>query len=301
MQKIRSFFQDRKYLEVETPLISAYPAIDLHLDNIEVINPLNKDRNHYLVTSPEYHMKRLLSAGSGSIFQIGKAFRKDESGDRHNPEFTLIEWYNTSYKLDDLIREVDQLLQLALSTRKAKVISYQDAFIEHLSLNPFELEYSEFKKFCEYHNHIFPESLNQNSSKDDLLHYLMGMFLEPKLGLEEPEFIKDYPASQACLARKNSDGKTAGRFEGYYHGMELCNGYYELADAEEQLMRFHDENRMRKQIGKTELEIDHNFLEALKGPFPECCGVALGFDRLFMLSQGIQKLDNAVSFSWNRS
>ncbi|MCG8337624.1 MAG: elongation factor P--(R)-beta-lysine ligase [Proteobacteria bacterium] len=302
IKQIRAFFEKRNVLEVETPSISRFPAVDLHLDSFSVKAAFDS-RTSYLITSPEYHMKRLLAAGSGSIFQICKAFRSDESGSRHNPEFTILEWYRKGWDHWQLMKEIDCLLQQILKTSPATYLSYKDAFKNHLDIDPLAFSMKDFETVCSRKKSAPPaDLLRPNADRDEQLNYLMGTFIEPELGKESPLFLHDYPASQANLAKLYED-KTgyAMRFEVYYRGTELGNGFCELTDPETQQQRFEEENRARLAMGKEELAIDHNFLDALKAGMPECAGVAMGVDRMLMLALGIENLDGIVAFSWPRA
>ena len=299
---VRAFFEKRDVLEVETPAISEFPTLDLHLESIKVKTGLITQPTAYLITSPEYHMKRLLSAGSGSIFQVCKAFRADEAGFLHNPEFTLIEWYRVGWDHWRLMSEIEELLDILLQTGKAERISYPDIFKTVLDCDTKNLCLEQFHRICGNHENKPPVDLcREDIARDEWLNYLMGMFIEPKLGSERPVFIYDYPASQANLAKIYDDNPEAStRFELFYKGIELGNGFQELTDAEIQKKRFVNENRLRKETGKKELPIDYRLISALQSGMPDCAGIALGFDRVLMLALNEKKLDNVTAFSWNR-
>ncbi|MGK0289354.1 MAG: lysyl-tRNA synthetase class 2 [bacterium] len=301
-KKVRLFFEERSLLEVETPTISQFPALDLHIDPFK--SSFSTTNNPcYLITSPEYHMKRLLSAGSGSIFQICKAFRNGESGSKHNPEFTIIEWYRIGWNHHQLMDEVNDLLQTLLKTQEAKKTTYEEAFQSHLQIDPFTVTQDQFLSYCRSINHTPPNDFQkQVVSRDELLNYLMGIFIEPELGKSQPEFIYNYPSSQANLAQINiDDPRTSARFEVYYHGYELCNGFYELSDPREQERRFKQENQLRAKEGKEVFPIDSFFLDALEHGMPSCAGVAVGFDRILMLALGKKSIDEVISFAWEKA
>jgi elongation factor P--(R)-beta-lysine ligase len=302
LQKVRSFFDKQGVLEVDTPAISRFPAIDLHLDPLTV-NEVSAGPVRYLITSPEYHMKRLLCAGSGSIFQICKAFRQDESGQRHNPEFTMIEWYRAGWDHWQLMDEVDALMQVLLGCAPADRISYCDMFQQQAGVDPFSLTTGSFLNCCEKHALSPPGYLTgAGVSNDDRLNFLMGALIEPSLGAERPVFLHSYPASQASLARINLENPLVSeRFEVFYKGMELGNGFHELADAMEQASRFENENRLREKIGKLPFAVDDAFLAALNHGLPDCAGIAMGFDRLVMLALGLDDIEDVIPFSWDRS
>jgi elongation factor P--(R)-beta-lysine ligase len=299
---IREFFKKRSVMEVETPSLSNFPTLDLHLDSFSIkdnqgINTL------YLITSPEYHMKRLLAAESGSIYQICKAFRNEEAGQFHNPEFTIIEWYRVGWDHWQLMEETETLLDKLLHCGTATRMSYQEVFEQNLKIDPFSLSTKKFIEQCQKHQAKPPSDLlEQNVNVDEQLNFLMGSFIEPHLGLDRPTFITDYPATQASLARIHPNKKyLAQRFELYYKGLELGNGFHELADAEEQGKRFIAENQRRKQLGKSELPIDTRLLKALEHGLPDCAGIALGFDRILMLAAGKSRMEEVLSFVWDRS
>ena len=248
-------------------------------------------------------MKRLLASGSGSIYQICKAFRNEEAGQLHNPEFTIVEWYRVGWDHWQLMEEVEALLDKLLQCGTADRLSYQEVFEKYLKINPYSLCLKEFDDQCHKHQ-VKPPSdlLQQNVNVDERLNFLMGSFIEPHLGHERPIFITDYPATQASLARIHAQKKhLSQRFELYYRGIEIGNGFHELADVEEQEKRFVAENQRRKQIGKAELPIDQRFLKALEHGLPDSAGIAIGFDRILMLAAGKTRMDEVISFAWSRS
>ena len=301
LDKIRAFFRERGVLEVETPALSMYPSVDIHIESISTVAH-SRQNSRYLITSPEYHMKRLLAAGSGSIFQICKAFRDDETGQWHNPEFTIIEWYRVGWDQWQLMDEIDQLLGSLLGCGPADRKRYGEVFGSCLGIDPFAITHDAFIAACTRAGCPPPRHLlDSSSSKDDWLDYLMGSHIESRLGEKAPVFIYNYPASQACLAKINPDNPdTAMRFEIFYQGRELGNGFQELTCAEQQKQRFDTVNRIRKKQGQEELEQDFRLLDALNAGLPECSGVAMGFDRLLMLVTGKRHMEDVVSFAWDR-
>jgi len=302
LQRIRDFFNERGLLEVETPSLSKFPTVDLHLESFQ-ISQANGADSRYLITSPEYHMKRLLAADLGSIYQICKAFRLEEAGHQHNPEFTIVEWYRVGWDHWQLMTEVEALLDGILKCGKADRMSYQEVFLTHLNVDPLAITLKDFHQLCTSRNVAPPRDLTtENVHADEWLGFLMANCIEPNLGLERPIFIYDYPASQANLARIHPENpQLAERFELYYRGFELGNGFHELSDAKEQKQRFIAENQRRKQLTKTTLPIDHRFLNALEHGLPDCSGIALGFDRIVLLAAGKKSLDEIIGFSWDRS
>ncbi|WP_019617117.1 elongation factor P--(R)-beta-lysine ligase [Psychromonas ossibalaenae] len=308
IQNIRSFFVSRGLLEVETPSLSQAGVTDVHLFCFQTmfigppISPAKADSSGvplYLQTSPEFHMKRLLSAGCGSIFQISKAFRNEESGRFHNPEFTMLEWYQVGFDHHLLMDEMDQLLQMVLSCEPARRCTYQEAFIEVLAVDPLHSTVEELKQAGASLN--LGEVLNGEIERDTILQLLFCVAVEPVIAQEKPCFVYNFPASQAALARiSQADPRVAERFEVYYKGIELANGFHELSDAEEQLKRFQEDNRLRKRKGLAKMPIDQNFIDSL--PFlPDCAGVALGIDRLIMLAAGQEHIDDVLSFAVERA
>lgn len=288
---LRDFFYQRHITEVETPLLCAAGTTDAYLDSITAtIN----NQTRYLQTSPEYAMKRLLAAGIGDCYQICKAFRCDESGRYHNPEFTMLEWYRLNFNHHQLMNDMDELLQLILKCPPAQRISYQQLFMDHLNIDPHFASIEELKEIAP----DLCEALNATTdTKDDYLMLLLSHLIEPKIGFDRPCFIYDFPASQAALA-KIHDG-VGERFEVYVNGIELANGFHELQNSDEQRRRFLSDNEKRKQLGKLEVPIDQRLLEALQHGLPACAGVALGIDRLIMLALQQQNLNDVLSFDIN--
>lgn len=294
IQKIRSFFLGRNVWEVETPLVCHATISDLHIDSIPAtICNKGKEQVFYLQTSPEFAMKRLLAAGSGDIFQITKAFRQEEAGRWHNHEFTILEWYRLDFDHHQLMDEMDELLFVLLSSKKATRFSYVKLFEHYLSINPLTVGLDELKA-CALSANL---DVQGDLSRDDWLQLLMSQLIEPKLGFDAPVFVYDFPASQAALARLNADNPAvASRFEVYVCGTELANGFHELSDAKEQKQRFIADLNARKAMGKHVPPLDDYFLEALEFGLPDCSGVALGVDRLMMLALGKKYLSDVIGF-----
>lgn len=286
---IREFFHKKGVLEVDTPLLCQHGVTDVFVNNIEV-----GDRQ--LQTSPEYAMKRLLAAGSGSIYQITKAFRDDPCSKRHQPEFTLLEWYRVGFTLEDLMQETDELLQQVLRCPPAQLISYQALFNDTLGFNPHEINQADLLLFVQQHLDV-PSA--KELSKTTLLELCFSHCIEPTLGKEQPIFLHSFPLEQAALAKiKNG---VAQRFEVYYQGLELANAFEELLDAEEQLARFQQDNVKRRQLGLPEKSIDPYLMAALQAGLPDCAGIALGLDRLLMLQLGLTDIRETIGFSWENS
>ena len=297
LAEIRRFFTDRGLLEVETPVLSEFGVTDVHLATFstEFISPFGEQsKTLWLSTSPEYHRKRLLAAGSGPIFQIGKVFRNEEAGNRHNPEFTMLEWYRPHFDMYRLINEVDDLLQQILECPPAESMSYQFAFQQYVGLDPLSADLSELVEKAEKHQLMGAE----NESRDTLLQFLFSTVVEPQIGQEAPVVVYHFPASQAALAQISSeDLRVAERFEFYYKGLELANGFHELSDAREQLRRFQQDNLQREKMGLPVRVIDTRLLAALQAGIPNCSGVALGVDRVLMIAMGTESIKEVISFA----
>lgn len=302
LAKIRAFFAERQVLEVETPLLSQATVPDPALQSISasVRDPRTScDRTYYLQTSPEYAMKRLLAAGSGSIYQLGKAFRQEEWGRLHNPEFTLLEWYRLDFDHHALMNEVDELLQTLLQTPSAERYSYGEAFEDILGINPHEADEKALEDCAKRQEGI---QIDGQLNRDGWLHLLMSHCLEPKLGEVRPVFIYDFPASQASLARiRPGKPPLASRFEVYYRGMELGNGFHELQSAAEQRARFLRDLENRREQGLPAVPLDERLLAALDQGLPDCAGIAIGVDRLVMQALGCQRIEEVLSFSFTSS
>lgn len=299
--EIRRFFTDRGLLEVETPVLSEFGVTDLHLSTFstEFIAPLNEQsKTLWLSTSPEYHMKRLLAAGSGPIFQISKVFRNEEAGNRHNPEFTMLEWYRPHFDMYRLINEVDDLLQQILDCKPAESMSYQFVFQEYVGLDPLSASRKELVEAAHQHHFMAEE----DEDRDTLLQFLFSAVVEPKIGQDAPVAIYHFPSSQAALAQLSpEDQRVAERFEFYYKGLELANGFHELTDAGEQRRRFEQDNRQREKMGLPERAIDERLLSALQAGIPNTSGVALGVDRLIMIALNTLSIKDVLSFSIDNS
>ncbi|QSP94588.1 EF-P lysine aminoacylase GenX [Marinobacter salinisoli] len=297
---VRGFFAQRQVMEVETPVLGRHGVTDLNLDGVYADVSAAGISGGWLQTSPEYHMKRLLAAGSGSIFQISKVFRDGERGSRHNPEFSMLEWYRVGFDDAALMSEVSDLVCGWLGCARPRIVAYRDALITCAHIDPFESSDRELRRSCE--QWLEPEQL-AGMGRDACLDLLMSFAVEPHLGRDVPEFIVGYPASQAALARVSTqDGhRVAHRFELYIDGLELCNGYWELVDASEQRHRFEHDNQLRRLAGKPERAIDEAFLQSVEAGLPECAGVALGLDRLLMLKLGTRDISDVLAFPFERA
>lgn len=299
--EIRRFFTERGLLEVETPVLSEFGVTDVHLSTFstEFIAPFcEQSKTLWLATSPEYHMKRLLAAGSGAIFQICHVFRNEEAGNRHNPEFTMLEWYRPHFDMYRLINEVDDLLQQILDCEPAESLSYQFVFQQYVGLDPLSAGKDELIAKAQELQFINAE----NESRDTLLQFLFSTLVEPEIGKERPVAVYHFPATQAALAQISpEDHRVAERFEFYYKGLELANGFNELTDVKEQLHRFEQDNRQREKMGLPMREIDRRLLGALQAGMPNCAGVALGLDRLIMVALDAERIEEVLTFSVNNA
>lgn len=301
---LREFFARRGVMEVETPLAGVAFGTDPHIE------PLRTDftgpgfasgQSLFLQSSPEFFMKRLLADGSGPIYQVCKAFRNGEAGKLHNPEFSLLEWYRPDFGVAELIAEVAQLVRSVLQQPSLPVstYAYAELFREYLDVDIFEQDAEGLRAVAVSHSLLGADGLQLD--RDGWLDLMMSGLVERKLGREELCFVTDYPASQASLARLNRhDPRTAARFELYYQGVELANGFEELADPDEQAARFEHENCARRGNGQAPMPVDEGLLGALHAGLPACAGVALGLDRLLMCKLGLKDIDQVISFSLGR-
>jgi len=303
LQKIRQFFAGRDVVEVETPALSQGTVTDVYLDAISckydflAYSPAGHSTELFLQTSPEFHMKRLLASGYGCIYSIAKAFRHEEAGQYHNPEFTMLEWYRIGFDQFDLMSEVAELLQVVLGCNKPLFISYQDIFLKAVSVDPLAVTFDELVEVLSKHGKS-AGWLIEMSDEDLLLQHIFTEIIEPTIGINEPQFIYDFPIAQASLAKRSSDDpRVAQRFECYFNGIELVNGFNELTDANEQVERFKQDNTKRLAQGLKERPIDKRFVDALKHGLPQCSGVALGIDRLVMLALDSKDISEVLSFS----
>lgn len=289
---IRKFFSELGYLEVETPIMAEYGVTDVYLENISA---RFQDKDYFLQTSPEYHMKRLLAAGSGPIFQIFRAFRDDELGRLHNPEFTLLEWYKLDADQHALITEVDSFLQKVIACKPAVKLTYQQVFINACEIDPLATNISELQDCLRKYNLENVLSVDE-SDLDQYLFLLMSHVVEPYLAeFAEPVVVYNFPESQAALAKVVNG--LAERFEVYLRGVELANGFAELTNFSTQHARFIQDNATRVARGLSPRKIDKRFIESLEHGLPECSGVALGIDRLLAIYLQQNSIEKVQAFS----
>lgn len=295
---VRAFFAARGVLEVETPLLGAATATDVHIASLRTrCDGAGGGHHLYLQTSPESAMKRLLAAGSGPIFQICKAFRDGEQGRAHNPEFTLLEWYRPGFDHHALMDEVEALLAAVAGTGAAVRLTYRDAMRRHAGVDPFGADVGALAGRARELGLAPPSGLD----RDGLLDLLIARAVQPRLG-EGLSVIHDYPSSQAALARVRDDAPpVAERFEFFLDGVELANGYNELRDPVEQRRRMEADMGERERRGLAPVPVDERLLGALSEGLPECAGVALGLDRLLMRMVGAQHIGEVLAFPLDRA
>ncbi|MDF1684972.1 MAG: elongation factor P--(R)-beta-lysine ligase [Legionellaceae bacterium] len=296
MARIRAFFSERDYFEVETPVMGAHGVTDVYLENIQAHC---SGKTYALQTSPEYHMKRLLAAGSGPIFQLARAFRDDEHGRWHNPEFTMLEWYRPGFNHHELLAEVGDFLQVILACEPLVVMSYQEAFMHACQLDPFDTSQAELNLRLQRFD-LAGVLSDDETDVDQYLFLLMSHVVEPYLAkYSGPVGLVDFPESQAALACVNNG--VAERFEVYYRGVELANGFHELTDASIQAARFEKDLQTRRARGLSMPEPDVYLLDALKHGLPASSGVALGVDRLIALALGHSSIQESLAFDISRA
>ena len=295
---VRQFFAERGVLEVETPILSAAGNTDPNIESFTAAFSGHVDagaRERWLRTSPEYPLKRLLAAGVGDCYELGRVFRNGEAGGRHNPEFTMLEWYRVGWDHRHLMEETIALVEaaLALVGRRAEVVveSYRQLFLDELGLDPIHAPIDELRvPLAEYG--IGPDGLG----RDDWLDLLITHKLQPAFPRDRITVVHDYPASQCALAKiRPGDPPMAERFELFLGRYELANGYHELNDGAEQRRRFERDNAMRRERGLREVPMDEHLLAVLDA-MPDCAGVALGMERLLMCLAGTDAIADVLAF-----
>ncbi len=298
LRAAREYFTATRALEVETPTLSVAAVTDVHLASIE---STASHQRRFLQTSPEYAMKRLLAAGCGDIWQICRAYRDAESGRWHNPEFTLVEWYRVGIDHHALMADVERLVATLLPPSRhfdrAERLSYRDAVQLHAGVDALDDPTAVLIARLQSAGVDVPASLQ--ADRDGCLDLIMSTLVGPQLGHDRLTFIYDYPASQAALAQIR--GRVASRFEAYLDGIELANGFHELANVAEQRRRFEQDLVERDRRGLPAVPIDKAFLAALNAGIPDCSGVALGFDRLVMCAIQAQHIDEVLAFPFDRA
>lgn len=305
LSKVRAFFATRGFLEVETPILSADIVVDRHLDPFDTVlksEPASAEgRRLWLQTSPEFAMKRLMAAGGEAIYQIARVFRQGEQGPRHNPEFTMVEWYRRGDDLAAGMQFLSDLCEAVLNRGPAERLSYRTAFERHAGADPHTATIDQLSAVLRGRG-IEPPASMTHADRDAWLDLLLVELVEPQLGKPQPTIVYDYPATQSALARvRNDNPPVAERFELYVDSLELANGYHELLDADVLRRRNHENNALRLADGKQELPSDSRLLTAMQHGLPPCTGVALGFDRLVMLAAGAKTIDEVLAFPIDRA
>jgi lysyl-tRNA synthetase class 2 len=334
LAEVRRFFDARGYWEVDTPIVSQERGVDAHLESFLVVGeptalaePSARTvwaNPRYLQASPEFAMKRLLAAGAEAIYQVAHVFRSGERGKLHNPEFTMVEWYRVGDTHHDQMQVVEDLVVAvcraaqdrcekmnavaagterssdALSTPFLRT-TYREAFVRHAGGDVVSMETRQIRNWAGKRGLHAPPGLTDDD-RDGWLNWLLAELVEPHLGRDRPEFLLDYPTSQAALARVRPESPpVAERFELYCLGIELCNGYHELGDGNEIARRIEVESTRRVKEGQTPLPIPRRFLASMRAGLPDCCGVALGFDRLMIVATGAASIDEVIPFSFEQA
>lgn len=290
----RAFFAERGVLEVDCPFLARTAPVDPYIDIFEVL--LGEGETGYLHSSPEYGMKRLLVRGIGPIYQLSHVYRKGERGKRHQPEFTMVEWYRPDSSFGTFVEEIVAYLSLFFGALPYEMTTYKQAFMRYAEIDPFRASRDLLEERL---RHFRVET--DVSEREALEGLLWGCAVEPRLGREGLMIVTDYPEEQAALAKTyvNEEGdKVAERFEVYLNGTELGNGYHELTDPAEQERRLRVANEKRRLIGKGVLPIDTLFLEALREGMPDAYGIAVGFDRLMMLRRGVDEIASVIPIAF---
>jgi elongation factor P--(R)-beta-lysine ligase len=302
LARLRAFFAERGFLEVETPLLDPQIIPELHIEPFGVLaNHGDASPSLWLQASPELHMKRLLAEGLPEIYQVTRSFRRSERGQLHNPEFTMVEWYRAGDDMEAGIQLLESLCEEVAGSPKPVRASYRDAFLQYVGIDPHTASSTELAAAARRLQLAVPEQF-ANGDRDEWLNLLLATIVEPKLGASAPEILYDYPASQSALAATvMRDGvEVAERFELYWHGVELANGYHELTDAAVLRGRLEQVNIDRAAAGRPALPLPERLLAAMANPgLPACTGCALGFDRLAMLAGGASSIDEVIAFPWN--
>lgn len=291
---IRNFFDEHDVLEVETPAVASHGVTDPQIECIPVPG------SGFLQSSPEYHMKRLLAAGSGPIYQIARVFRSGEQGRRHNPEFTLLEWYQPGFTLTELVDECLSLLEQVLNVSGRENWRYRQLFQRELGLDPLTADTAELAECARQQDAAPPVTERQ-----PLLDWLLASHIEPALPKDRLVVVRDFPPDAAALARIEPDPDdnqpVAQRFEVFFGGYELANGYNELIDPHEQAQRFERDRQIRAERGQPDRRTDPFLLDALAAGLPACSGVALGLDRVLMCQLGVDDIAEVLNFPFDRS
>jgi lysyl-tRNA synthetase class 2 len=297
MAAARRFFDRRGVMEVDTPVLGAATATDVHIASLKTRVAIDRPRSFYLQTSPESAMKRMLAAGSGPVFQFARAFRDGEAGAMHNPEFLLLEWYRPGFALDALMDEVASLVAVLLDSEfPVERLSYRDAFIRGAGIDPFTASLESIAALCRGFG--LREAADDRSVALDLL---LTARVQPSLS-PGCVFVYDFPLEQAALAQlRPGNPPVAERFELFVNRVEVANGYKELTDPLELRRRMDADRARRRKRGLPAVAVDRNLLQAMEHGLPDCAGVALGFDRLLCLKAGIGDIRRVMPFAIDRA
>jgi len=305
LTRVRDYFAATGALEVETPALVRAAVTDVHLESLRVADDSARGDATvgFLQTSPEYAMKRLLCAGVPDIYQVCKVFRAGERGGRHNPEFTMVEWYRRDQDHHALMRDVEAMIRHVLEPLRtfgpSDAVSYCAAFERRLSLDPLHAPVAAIVAAIERAGVHVPESMRAGAVRDEVLDLAMGTVVAESFATDRLTFLYDFPASQAALAQIR--GEVASRFEAFWGPLELANGFHELGSAAEQDARFAADLEQRRAKGRTQRPVDRLFIDALAAGLPSCAGVALGFDRLVMVACGATRIDDVLAFPFERA
>jgi lysyl-tRNA synthetase class 2 len=300
LKRARAFFEERNILEVDTPILSRFAVSDPHIESIEVTLQLDPDKSWFLQTSPEYCMKRLLSAGYPDIYEICKVFRDAEAGRYHQPEFTMVEWYRLDFGLNDIMQDTLEFITTLVDAKRLNkapmLLSHAEAFAEFAGIDSSTADIETLAAAAAADDQL-KQSLGDR--RDDWLDLILAEKISRKFPTDRLTALCHYPASQAALSRIcPDDASVADRFEVFAGDLELANGYVELVDAKEQSSRFEADQSARKLAGRPQRPIDRAFIAALASGLPACAGVSVGFDRVHMLNEGTGDIRQALSFAF---
>jgi lysyl-tRNA synthetase class 2 len=300
LNRARAFFTERNILEVDTPILSRFAVSDPHIESIEITLQLDPGKSWFLQTSPEYCMKRLLSAGYPDIYEICKVFRDAEAGRYHQPEFTMVEWYRLDFGLNDIMQDALEFITTLVEPKRfdkaPMVLSHAEAFSEFAGIDSSTADIETLVAAAAADDQL-KQSLGDR--RDDWLDLILAEKISRKFPTDRLTALCHYPASQAALSRIcPDDASVADRFEVFAGDLELANGYVELIDAKEQSSRFEADQSTRKKAGRQQRPLDRAFVAALASGLPACAGVSVGFDRVHMLNEGADDIRQALSFAF---
>jgi lysyl-tRNA synthetase class 2 len=292
LEQVRDFMKSRNITEVDTPVLSHFAISDPYIQSLSTTHASERDVVLYLHTSPEFCMKRLLASGLGSIYQIAHVFRNEESGKRHNTEFTMLEWYRVEFGYYQLMDEIGQLL-IKIGLEVPVKITYAESFRQTVNLDPHMVDTAALQTLCKQAGWDA-----EDADRHSLLDFVFSEIVMANFKSSKPLIVYDYPECMSALSTlKNSEPVVSERFELFINGMEIANGFNELTDVDEQLKRFQADIQTRRNKGLAEPPIDEHFLAALESGLPVCAGVAVGIDRLLMVLSGKDDINEVTTFS----